>query len=348
MPAGFDGILAQELDEAIERTAGTLTQLDGASIFLTGGTGFFGKWILALLAQARLRLSLNLQITVLSRSPERFARLSPDLAHLDFVRLLPGDVRSFVFPKGRYTHVIHAATDTTAAAGEAMTLIAAITEGTRRVLEFATVAGVQRLLYVSSGAIYGRQPIDLPLIPEEYLGACDCLDPNSAYGQAKRLAEQMCVIVSDDTQVEAVIARAFAFVGPGLPLDAHFAIGNFIRDALDGKTIIVSGDGQPLRSYLYSGDLAAWLMTLLVRGSAKTAYNVGSDQTISIVDLAEAVASAIPTARGVAIRGVPSRVLDRNRYVPSIEKARRDFGLDVWTSLHEAIRRTADFAQTDR
>ena len=168
MLAGFDGILAQELDEAIERTAGTLTQLDGASIFLTGGTGFFGKWILALLTQARLRSSLNLQITVLSRSPERFARLSPDLAHLDFVRLFPGDVRSFVFPKGRYTHVIHAATDTTAAAGEAMTLIAEITEGTRRVLEFAAVAGVQRLLYVSSGDS-GRIPRRLRL-PRSELG----------------------------------------------------------------------------------------------------------------------------------------------------------------------------------
>ena len=346
MSDGFGGIASGDLDAVIARVAPALAELDRASIFLTGGTGFFGRWLLALLARARTTLPIDLTVTVLSRDPGGFLRASPDLAQLDCVRLIAGDVRSFAFPAGRFTHVIHAATDTSAAADrDPMTLIASITEGTRRVLDFATAAEVGRFLYVSSGAVYGRQPPDLAVIPDDHPGACDPLDPRSAYGQAKRLAEQMCAIVSARTATAAVIARAFAFVGPGLPLDGHFAIGNFIRDALDGRTIVVSGDGQPVRSYLYAADLAGWLTTLLVRGMPGTAYNVGSDQPISIADLAAAVAAEIPSSRGVAIRGLPSAGADRNRYVPSIDKARRDLGLDVWTPLGQAIRRTADAAR---
>ena len=144
-------------------------------------------------------------------------------------------------------------------------------------LEFAAMAGVRRLLYVSSGAVYGAQPADLAKIPETYSGACDPLDPRTAYGQAKRLAEHLCGVSAANSALETVIARAFAFVGPGLPLDGHFAIGNFIADALAGREIKVKGDGTAMRSYLYAADLAAWLVKLLAQGESGAAYNVGSD-----------------------------------------------------------------------
>ena len=257
-----------------------------------------------------------------------------------------GDVRYFEFPKGGYTHVVHAATDTSASADrDAAMLIDTIVGGTARVLEFAASAGVSRLLYVSSGAVYGPQPADLERIPESYSGACDPLDPRSAYGQAKRMAEQMCACAGAHGGIEPVIARAFAFVGPGLPLDAHFAIGNFIRDAVEDREIVVSGDGSPLRSYLYAGDLAAWLVTLLARGEAGQAYNVGSDEAINVGDLARKVAGLAPGGRSaVSIRGAAAPNAHRSRYIPAIERARA-LGLDVWTPLDEAIRRTMDFAR---
>jgi hypothetical protein len=180
-------------------------------------------------------------------------------------------------------------------------------------------------------------------LAEDYRGAPDPLDPRSAYGQAKRLAEQMCVCAAAKGGLEPVIARAFAFVGPGLPLDAHFAIGNFIRDAAAGREIVVNGDGTPLRSYLYAADLAAWLLTLLVEGRAGEAYNVGSDATLSIADLAREVAALAPGA-SVTIKGAATPGAPRAVYAPDIGKARA-LGLDVWTPLDEAIRRTMAFAR---
>ena len=144
-----------------------------------------------------------------------------------------------------------------------------------------------------------------------------------------------------------MIARPFAVVGPGLPLDAHFAIGNFIADAVAGREIVVGGDGRPLRSYLYAGDLAVWLVTLLVRGRSGRAYNVGSDRAIGIGELARLVRSVVPGSGKVSINGTPDPKAVRSRYVPSVDRARTELGLAAWTSLEDAIHRTARHASED-
>lgn len=340
------GITERDLEEALARVRDDLAALDGSSLLVTGGTGFFGRWLLSLLAHAQARLGLALVVTVPSRDPGRFAAAHPCLAALPFLRLVAGDVRDLAPDGMSFTHAVHAATDTNRAPeDDPEGLVATIVDGTRRVIETAERAGTRRLLYVSSGAVYGPQPSDLPRLPEDFGGACDPLDPRAAYGNAKRFAEHLCALATARGGVETVVARAFAFVGAGLPLDGHFAIGNFVRDALAGRTVTVSGDGTPLRSYLYAADLAAWLVALLVRGRAGAAYNVGSDTALTIAEVAGAVAGAIPGSGPVAITGRPDPAAPRRRYVPSIDRARTELGLDAWTPLDEAIRRTARAAR---
>jgi dTDP-glucose 4,6-dehydratase len=192
----------------------------------------------------------------------------------------------------------------------------------------------------SSGAVYGKQPAEMTHIPESYTGAPDCTDARSAYGEGKRAAEMMCSLYYQQYQVPVKIARCFAFVGPYLPLDAHFAIGNFILNALKNEDIIIKGDGTPYRSYLYSADLMIWLWTILLRGKNNEPYNVGSDRESTIYEIAKKVNVLLENGKDVAVSqkaALPSPAL---RYVPSVQKCKMDLQLEQTISLDDSIKKT--------
>jgi len=311
----------------------------GGRTFVTGATGFFGIWLLESFAFANRNLDLGAKLVGLSRNPEAFYEKAPHLAQESSIALHRGDVRDFDFPQGSFTHVIHAGT-TSSAPVPPSEMLDTITRGTKRTLEFAVAAGAKHFLFVSSGAVYGKQPWEITHLPESYQGAPNLMEPNSAYGEGKRVGELLCSIAHKEHGLETTIARCFAFVGPHLPLDAHFAIGNFIRDAMKGEPIKVK-DGTPYRSYLYAADLAVWLWTILFRGKACYPYNVGSDQEITISQLAETVATTL----GGSVASVASSAFRFNtspsRYVSCVERARAELGLRCHISLEEGIRKTA-------
>jgi dTDP-glucose 4,6-dehydratase len=329
------GLPRADLDHILRHAAADLHALRGAEIFLTGGTGFFGKWLLAALARADSDLDLALSVYVLSRDPTAFLELHPEVDENDMIWLVDGDVAGFTPEPFHVDYVIHAATDTTSFTTEAEenTRAQTIIEGTRRMLELAQDNGARRMLNISSGAVYGASSSQPTGAKES-----DDLAAVTAYGKAKREAEQLCA----ESSVDFVTARAFAFLGPYLPLDAHFAAGNFLRDARKGGPILVRGDGTALRSYLHPADLVIWLLRMLVRGKRGRAYNVGSDEVVTIAQLAQTVARASSPTPEVVIQSAQPQG-PQNIYLPDVTLARTELDLKVRIPLAFAIPRTLDF-----
>jgi len=309
------------------------------NIFITGGTGFFGKALLR--CWNNTGPSFN-KIFILSRNPESFIKKHSALISELNVEFIQSDIleASAIKLNENIDYVLHAATDSTIGPSLGrLEVFNQIVKGTEEVLKFAVNHHCKRFLLTSSGAVYGQQPQGMEKIPESYLGSPDPLDPNSAYGLGKKSAEHLCALYSEQHGLDYLIARCFAFVGEDLPLDAHFAIGNFIRDALEGKDINIFGDGTPLRSYMYQEDLAYWLMTILFKGKPGVAYNVGSDHAISIQDLATLIRDLISPKSKIKIYS-KEKSLFRNCYVPDVSQARSELGLDALTTLSDSIWRT--------
>jgi len=238
--------LGQDIDYVVDACGSVWGELSGCHLFITGGTGFIGSWILETLCRANDRHGLSIRATVLTRNPEAFAAKAPGLATHPLVMLVRGDVRD-LRADGDFTHFIHAATDASADLNEndPLRMFDTVLDGTRQALQFAVERGIKRVLYFSSGAVYGNQPSELEKVPETWMGGPDCLNPRATYAEAKRAAEMLCAIYAKQHGLQVPIARIFALLGPYLSLDIHFAAGNFIRDAIEGNPIIVKGNGLP-------------------------------------------------------------------------------------------------------
>lgn len=303
------------------------SDMKGKKIFLTGGTGFFGKSILDYLTS---RKTDDISLTILTRSADTFQQKYPIFASLPNTQYHQGDVRKFHFPDQEFDFIIHAATPTSNNLPESE-LASIIVDGTAHVLDFAKHANAKRLLFTSSGAVYGIQPPEVDKIHE--MMPCH---PLTAYGRNKLQAERMC----QESGITTVIARCFSFCGPYLDLHSHFAIGDFIRACLMNQDIIIEGDGTPMRSYLYSDDLVEWLFTLLIHGKHACPYNVGSDRAVSIKELAETVRTVLGSHNEIIIKGAPVSGMAPSRYIPDIQRAVEELHLRVKTSLQDAIHKT--------
>jgi len=345
--------LSADLDHILLRTRPLWEELRGKRLFVTGGTGFFGCWLLESFAWANERLGLGAEMLVLTRSLETFRKKAPHLTQHPDIQFHIGDVRDFTFPAGSFSHVIHAASEYIEKLNnkEHQLMLDTLVCGTRHTLDFAVRSGSKKFLLTSTGAVSGAQPPDMTHITEDYASASDVsvrdvgapndLELRVAHNRGKLDSEFLCAEYSPRHGIEAKIARCFTFVGPYLPLDKHFAIGNFIDDALHGRCIQVRGDGTPFRSYLYAADLTAWLWTILLRGANNRPYNVGSSQAVTIEETAKAVARVIGKNTPVKIAQKPVPGRPAPRYVPNINRAVSELQLDQWTQLEDAIRATA-------
>ncbi len=311
-----------------------------ASLVLIGGTGFFGKSFLDSFQRGNLNAWGIDKVIAMSRFADQLKQVAPQL--LDHrVELLNADIAAInSLPVADY--VIHAAAST-----DARNYLSSPDSEKKNiqagVLNYCTLAPKfhknSKVVYVSSGAVYGVQPEQIEYLSEDAPAASVENMPahKKDYAMAKRDAEEAIFRLSRDHEISASIARCFAFVGPWLPRDQHFAIGNFIEDGLQGRAIQVNATYPVYRSYMHSDDLVTWLMTMAENADTHCeAFNVGSDQAVDMGELARLVAKQFNVHAMIP----PQTQSSFDRYVPSIHKAKSKLGLDLKLDLPTAISST--------
>lgn len=321
------------------------TERDIATVLLTGGTGFVGKALLRHWMAEELAGRSVPQVVVLSREPLAFLERHGEFRDRSWLSFHVGDILDVsTLPRGRrFTHILHAAADSRLGPRlPPLDVYRQVADGTRNMLDHAVRVGARRFLFISSGAVYGSQPQHLESLPESWAGSPLLTDPRNAYGLAKRAAEHLCALYRHQFGLDTVVARCFSFVGPDLAVDVHYAIGNFIRDALWRDAITVHGDGTSVRSYLHQKDLAAWLCALLMVARAGTTYNVGSPRAVSIAELARLVRDCVSPGKSIRTLAISDASSPPSRYVPDVSLITAELGLGVTIPLDDAIMRTSE------
>ena len=320
------GIDVHDLQYIVDAAQDDLDRLRCSHIFLTGCTGFLGKWIVETLVYANEILNLQMRITVLTRSVKRVFKKMPHWQGYANMCLAEGDVISWD-PKQTpcVSHIIHGANYTNAGQEDwALEHMTTAYEGTRCMLEMAREHQSQALLLLSSGAVYGlAKPTNEAPFVEQENGAGDYLQEPHVYALCKYFEETYTAAYGKKYGIRIPIARLFSFMGKYMPLHQRQALSSFINDVQNDRDITIQGDGTAVRSYMYAADMVVWLLALLVRGEHGTPYNVGSDEPISIRDLAAKVVETSGNIREIHILGEAAEGNAPNEYVPSIKKTKK-------------------------
>ena len=325
-----------------------LKPLAGAHIFITGGTGFLGTWLLELIARLNAKHRFNTHVTVYSRSAPDLIRRHPHLGARKEFKFLAGDIRYLTELPTATDHIIHAAalTDRRLFASHPTAVGEVNSMGAIRLLRAAgLLEDLKKILFVSSGLVYGPQPLTLERVSEEFAHGFACDNSNSIYAESKRFAESFAAAAVSEAKLPLVIVRPFAFVGPYQSLELPWAVTDFIRDSLAGRPIKIMGDGATVRSLMYASDYAYWTLAALARGQARNAYNLGSPEPVDLLTLARMITQHFTPPPDILTK-VGQSGHETTRLVPSVDKARRELGVELTVPLAEAIQKTIRWHRT--
>ena len=332
-------ILQEDLNFILEKLKYNidLTKLKNTNIFITGGTGLFGKLFLETFLFLNDTLDTNIKIIVLTRNYEKFISHYSQFVN-ENIKFINGDIRNFNMDCYNIDYVIHAAAsvDPILEKENPDEMFSIIVDGTKYLLDKIKSYNVKRILFTSSGAVYGKQPYNLKYISEDF--KCS---PDSIYGKAKYISENILL----DSNIDTIITRCYALVGPYLNLKIHYAIGNFILDCIEKRDITIKGDGTPLRSYLYTSDLIIWLLTALLKSDSNEIYNVGSIKEISIFDLAQLVTNQFSYETKINVLSKKNIGIAPSIYLPNNNKIISKLSVAENYSLENMIKRTIEWNQ---
>ena len=303
-----------------------------SSICILGGTGFIGSWLTESLNYLSAVQDVELQLTIYTR--DKSAALSKfPRAKFKSVTIEEFDFALGTRDLGMHDFFINGSTPTSTKPGvnsrqifylPTINAISSIIESARK------YGNCPRVLNLSSGAVYGHQPMEMKLRPEGPAKTLDHSDDD--YRASKIVSEEMLALVNDQKVLKAASPRLFTFYGPGLPINQHFAVGNFIKDGLNGAPIRIQGSPSTQRSYMFPTDLVSWLLKLIVDIKNED-FNIGSESSISMLELATLV-SELTSKKGVVLLKPETPA---NNYVPSTEYFRSVYQVKENIGLQEGL-----------
>lgn len=321
---------------------GLLDPLRAKNLYIAGGTGFLGTWLLELLKVLNEDHAFGTRVTVFSRNSSPFREKRPHLANATWLRFEDGDIR-FLADLPHDTHfVIHAAALTDRRLFSSQPTLVAETNslGTARILKACLLLeNLEKFVLVSSGLVYGGQPWEVERIDEDFAGPLRCDEIRSVYAESKRMAEVFAQAAISESKLPVVVVRPFAFVGPYQSLELPWAVTDFIRDCFTGGPIRIMGDGSTVRSLLYASDFAWNVLVAAARGRVRASYNLGSPEPVDLLRLATLITQYFSPAPEILTR-VGQSGHEQNRLVPDIRRAERDLDFRVTVPLDEALHKT--------
>jgi nucleoside-diphosphate-sugar epimerase len=340
MILGIAGLPQDDLDTISGQIEPFIGGFENSKILVYGGTGFIGTWLIGGLLQANLEFSLNLRISIVTRNvlnaKEKFHSVCESLNFIecDLSDSEPREnlVADFVFLGSTPTR------DSTGSSNFEAVIRASANAANHASKVMSNKFHKPFVLHLSSGAIYGKQPMDMTYRSESHPVLTSSSD---AYIKSKLLIDDILV----DSKVKGLInfnsPRLFAFAGPLISLDEHFAVGNFIGDAIAGREIKVKGNPNTVRSYMYPTDLISILLKL-IQSNPRGEINIGSDNPITLGNLAIMISNL---ASGVGVQ-IPNSEELPNNYVPSVVNLRQEIWSSTFVSLDVALEKWISWLRT--
>ena len=344
-------LVARDCEEALAGMSRALEPLKNDRILITGGTGFIGTWLAEMLAFLNDNHGFSVRMLLSSKKAQAFREKAPHLAERKDVELLEMDVRRTVELPEDVNRIIHAACspDSRLHASDPITVIDVVVNGTATLLAAAArLPELKMVLNVSSGWVYGSQPVEHGGISESSWGSLDPHAIASVYPEAKRCGETVCAAYANGYRLPIVNARPFAYVGPYQLLDKPWAVNNFFRDAMLGGPIRILGNPETVRSYLYASDMACWLLKILTNGKSGQSYNVGSPQGVTLRELAKIIAEHCPNTVEIQSQQLGKKIQPSSTFVPDTSLAESELHLRDTVDLRDAIGRTIAWNRSAR
>lgn len=336
-----------DLDIAISHSIG-LESFKQSSFLITGTTGTIGSFLVDMLLRYNQINKVKISVCVAGRNLEEL-KIRYNFWNDNDITFVKYDINNSIEFEQSVDYIIHTAGNAhpTAFNNDPVGTIVGNVMSTYNLLEYGRTHKTKRLLYVSSGEIYGQGDLTLNEFDEKYVGCIDITSPRSCYPSSKRTAENLCASYSSQFDLETVIVRPCHTYGPSItPTDSR-AHAQFIRNALNDKDIVMKSVGSQLRSYNYIADCASAILTVLANGKTGEAYNISNSAvSITIAEMAKVIANKAgkkviftnPTALDLANRTPIAKQVLSSKKIEAL-------GWTGYYTIEEGISHTLDILQ---